>query len=234
MRVAAALALAFMFVAVPARAEKPPAAFGASGQLIVSADRMFGLSFATVKTVDGTTSTTDTVSSTDVSAFWVPGATTPYELPRVSFDYVAALGITVGGSVGFFSQSSKQTSQGAGISSRGDGPSASGFQLAPRIGYVLPLSGVVAFWPRAGVTYYRLASESANGLLKTTMNGLGVNVESTFAFSIIPGFAVIAGPVLDLPISGSLHLETPAQPARPDDKHKFTNWGLALGLLGYF
>jgi hypothetical protein len=195
---------------------------------------MFGLSFATVKEVDGATSYTTTTSSTNINAFWVPGGMTPYEVPRVSFDYVVALGITVGGSVGYFARSSKQESRGFGISSSGDGPSASGFQLAPRVGYVLLLSGVVAFWPRAGVTYYRVASESANGLLKMAMNGFGVNIEPVFAFSIIPGFAVVAGPVLDLPVSGTFHSETPAQPAQPDSKYKFTNWGLALGLLGYF
>jgi len=231
---AAAFAVAFVFAAASALAQKPPTAFGADGQFILGADRLFGLSLATVKEVNGTTSYTTTTSLTDVNAFWTPGGATPYETPRLSFDYVVAFGITVGGSVGYFHRSSKLSSEGGGISYDDGGPSGYAWLLAPRVGYALPLSSVVAFWPRAGVTYYRVASESANGLIKDTMNGFGVNVEAMFAFSLLPGFAAIAGPVLDLPVSGTRHSETPAQPAQPDDKYKFTNWGLALGLIGYF
>jgi hypothetical protein len=115
------------------------------------------------------------------------------------------------------------------------------FALAPRVGYVVPISSEFAFWPRAGVTYYSFKSSNTSPGMnpvtsKTTTSGVGLDLEPMFVFSPAAHFGITAGPVLDFPLSGSQSRETTPSngPAQADDKVKYTNYGLTIGLLGYF
>jgi hypothetical protein len=225
-------------VAAPV-AQTPSAWLGSPGQLILGADRLFGLSFGTLKTEDGTTANTSTQSTTNINTFFSPMPTTVYEIPRLTCDYIVVAGLTLGGSFGVFARSGTNKTEVGGVSTERDAPSATVFQFAPRVGYALPIIDRIAFWPRAGITYYWAKAENTTTgvnptTTKTSTDGFGMNLEAMFAFSLIPGFAVTAGPVLDLPLSGSRHTETTGVPVQPDDKVRQTNWGLALGLIGYF
>jgi hypothetical protein len=247
-RITLAFALASVAVAAPALAQTPPAPavaetrsawLGTPGQLILGAERMFGLSFGSVKTEDSTGTFTNTQSTTNINVFWGTGGTTIYETPRLSCDYIIVAGLTAGGAIGYVSRTGTSKTEVAGTSTERDIPSVNAFQFAPRVGYVLPLVERIAFWPRAGITYYWLRAEGTSAgpnpvTTKTTIDGFGVNLEAMFAFSIIPGFAITAGPVLDLPVSGSQRTETTGVPATPDEKYRYTNWGLSVGLIGYF
>jgi len=250
-----AFALASVVVAAPALAQTPPAAapaappvvqtpsgaFGQTGQLILGADRMFGLSFSSVKTeTDLPTGTvSNTQSGTNINLLWAPEGLTPYEVPRLSADYIVVSSLTVGGAIGYKSQSTKNKAEAGGVSTEADGPSMHVFQIAPRVGYVLGLADKIAFWPRGGITFYTGGTESTSGVApnqtttKISMNGLALNVEAMFAFSPVQGFALIGGPLLDLPLSGSMTQEVTGQP-NVDGKMKFMNWGLAFGMIGYF
>jgi hypothetical protein len=71
---------------------------------------------------------------------------------------------------------------------------------------------------------------------KTSINGLGLDLEAMFVFSPAEHFGISAGPVFDLPLSGTSSSEQSPQigPASVDDKVKFMNYGLAVGILGNF
>lgn len=238
---ASGLALvACMAFAAHAVAQPPHIRFGARGQLIVGAERMFGLSFGTTKDVDAATSTTTTQSTTNVNVLWSPGPLAVYEIPRLSCDYVAVAGLTLGGSVGYFSRSGTSTVEAIGGSTKRDAMYA--FLVAPRVSYTLPLSERIAFWPRAGVTYHAKGAESTSAgtspvTTRVWANGFGVDMEAMFALSFAPSVAAVAGPVLDLPVSGTQRMQQTgpnALPPQPDDRLRQTNWGLAFGLIGYF
>jgi hypothetical protein len=228
--------------AAPALADS---GFGQNGQMVLSAERLFGLTFTKVSDEDGGGNGTQTESRTNVALFWPPLSvvTSPYQIPHLAFDFVVSSGISVGGSIGFVSSTgtSKAEPANGGVSVERDSPTITILAFAPRVGYALPLTQQFSFWPRAGITYYSIKSESTGAGMnptttKNTTSGLGVNLEPMFVFSPIPNFGISAGPVLDLPLSGTQSVErTPATMPNPaDDKVKYTNYGIVFGLLGYF
>jgi hypothetical protein len=241
-RVAAASVLSTLIAAVtPALAQD--AGFGRTGQVILSAERLFGLSFKSYTIEDGTTGDKQTTSRTDISLLW-PSMTvdtiSPYTIPHLAADFVVISGLTVGGSVGFGRSTGtlKNEPVNAPTAER-DADTITLFTFAPRIGYALAITPQIAFWPRAGVTYYSINAQGTNAVGVTrndTIKGFGVNLEPMFVFSPVPHFGFTAGPVVDLPLSGSESVDrTPATtPNPPADKVRFRNWGLAVGVLGYF
>jgi hypothetical protein len=237
------LGFASLLAATAAHAEDAGRKFGEDGQLIISADRLFGLSFTSVKTEQGGGGGTETDSRTVVSLLWQDGPT-PYQIPHAAFDVAVASGFTVGGSIGFVTASGtlKTEPPGGGASTEHDSPTTTVFALAPRVGYALALTDQIAFWPRAGITYYSIkvedtTTDTPSTTIKATARGVGLNIEPMFVFSPASHFGITAGPVLDFPLSGSRSSEISPNPAgvsNPDDKLKYMNFGLAIGVLGYF
>jgi len=92
------------------------------------------------------------------------------------------------------------------------------------------------------VTYYNVKSKSTNPTAvppttsTSTVSGFGLNLEPMFVLSPTDHFGIVLGPVVDIPLSGSSsrELSPSTTPAPPDDKVKFTNYGLTVGILGYF
>jgi hypothetical protein len=213
--------------------------FGTTGQVVLSADRLFGVVVGKIAS-EGATGITTTDSRTNIDLLFAPMPTTVYEVPRLSFDYVAYEGLTIGGSLGYFHQSGTDENLGANAQvNSSDSAKLNAFIIAPRIGYALPLADSVAFWPRVGISYYSIGSEqTTTGINPTTRTstttGAGLNLEPEFVFSVTHGFGIVAGPVIDLPLSGNVHSETTGAPPQPDRSVKETNYGVALGLLGYF
>lgn len=236
-------------LALPAGAAPAVAAgkdFGGDGQIVLSVDRLFGLSFTTTRTESGDGSgQTQTDTDTAVSLL-LPNGTTPYQIPRGAFDVVVVSGFTVGGAIGYGTRSGTTKLEQNGVSTERDSPSTTVFAFAPRVGYVLPLSETFAFWPRGGVTYYNIKTELTlsglgPGATQTTstisQNGLAMDLEAMFVFSPVSYFGITAGPLLDFPLSGSQSSEinpNPTGTAIPDDKVKYTSFGVTFGILGYF
>jgi len=71
---------------------------------------------------------------------------------------------------------------------------------------------------------------------KTSLTGIGLNFEPMFVLSPADHFGIVAGPVVDIPLSGKSSSERTPQVGtpQPDTKVKFMNYGLSVGLLGYF
>jgi hypothetical protein len=219
--------------------------FGKGGQMVFSADRLFGLEFSSVssESTAGGGKTTD--STTSIALFWPPlsALQSPYQIPHLAFDYIIPGGLTVGGSIGFVSGSGKTKSEPAagGVSVENDDPTTTILAFAPRVGYALPLTPLFSFWPRGGITYYSIKSERTSGGMvpttnKTTTSGLGFDLEPMFVLSPADHFGFVAGPVVDIPLSGTTSREQspPSATPQPDTKVKFLNYGLTIGVLGYF
>ncbi|HEX9297773.1 MAG TPA: hypothetical protein VF881_18155, partial [Polyangiaceae bacterium] len=85
----------------------PPASppFGEQGQIILSADRLFGLSFwwSKLETDGGITSS---ANGTAINLLWGDSQdVTIYSIPRFGFDYVIVPNLSLGGSFGFIHRS---------------------------------------------------------------------------------------------------------------------------------
>lgn len=194
-----------LWLAVPTRAHAEE--LGSRGNLVFSADRLFGLYFhhESIETSPNTNVEADTTS---IGLGWsVPGSNTMLTYPRLGIDYFLTRAFTLGGSIGFWTGSTE------------DQATRTYFLLAARVGYALRLSHSVSFWPRAGFTYTTVSVEDSN-LDNYTF---AVTIEAPFVFAITEGFAFTVGPNLDL---GFL-----AERASRDASE--TLFGLMVGLSGW-
>jgi hypothetical protein len=191
-----------------------------------------------MSTESGGTGGKTTDSRTSIALLWPPLSSltySPYQIPHASLDFIIPGGLSVGGSLGFISGSGTTKTEPAngGASVERDAPSTTILTFAPRVGYALALAPSIAFWPRGGITYYSIKSESTGIVMptttKTTYSGLGLNLEANFVLFLADHFGIVGGPVLDVPLSGTRSTD----PSNgPDDKVKFSNYGLEIGLLG--
>ncbi|MEZ4370622.1 MAG: outer membrane beta-barrel protein [Polyangiaceae bacterium] len=199
---------------------------GEPGQIALGAERVFGLNFFSHKLeLDGNESTT---SGTSIGLIFNDAAT-PYTVPRVALDYMVADGVSIGGSLGYVSQSSETETKTSAGSNTQDNGSVSSFVIAPRVGYVIPVADGADFWVRGGITYYsRTVSPDQGDDSKDS--GLGLGLEGMFVLSPIPGFGFSIGPTVDFGLSGT---QDPGGGAQELDS-KYTNFGLNAGVVGWF
>jgi len=253
------VALASLAVVEPARAQTTVSGFGEPRQFIVSADRLFGLYFWSMKTVPdipptnpmGAQSVRDSGTEIDflfgsdaapVGGNGAPIATVPvYSAPQLGLDYVFGPGITVGGSVGYLHRGSsrEQTAVNNVVTSR-DMPSGHAFLFHPRGGYVFDFTPLLSVWARGGITYFFASSEGTNATGTTTtrvsVNGFALTLDPSLVITPLPHLGVTVGPMLDLPLGGGATTETTngAVTVSTGASFKVTNFGLSAGALAYF
>jgi hypothetical protein len=224
------------------------AAFGVAGQFILSADRLFGLSFWSWKT-DRDNGVTATLSGTSINllsgsdmnidrdGFAIPS---PYSTARLGFDYVVASNITLGGSLGFVSRSGTDEVDNNGETNSNDLPSIIEFIVNPRFGYALVINPTVALWFRGGITYFSEHAElketrgTATFTSSLSLNGFALSLDPQLVITPVPHFGLTLGPVADIPLSGTTKTEVSgAATGSQEHTSKITNFGLTFGLLGY-
>jgi hypothetical protein len=193
-----------LWLAVPTRAHAEE--LGSRGNLVFSADRLFGLYF-THLSIETSPNTDAQVDATSIGLGWTLSETSTLTIPRLGVDYFLSRAFTLGGSIGFWSGSPE------------DQLTRTAFLLAARVGYALRLSHSVSFWPRGGFTYTTVSVEDSNADNYT----FAVTIEAPFVFAITEGFAFTVGPNLDL---GFL-----AERASRDASE--TLFGLMVGLSGW-
>jgi hypothetical protein len=158
----------------------------------------------------------------DVTTFglgWFGHATaTPFDVPRIAFDYFIADHWSLGGALAY--QTTNVTTNNGG---NGFGPDGSEFLFAPRVGYAHMFGRVVGIWPRAGLTYH---SETQNNV--DTINGFALGIEAQFVFVPAQHFAILLGPSFDADFTGN---NKPNQGPQVD--HGYRSFGLQVGLLGW-
>lgn len=193
----ASAALAALLMGSPAFAQS----FYEAGQISVALERGFGIHHRSMN-ADPDSGPDRESDATTIGIGWA-GAVTPLHWTRAAVDGFIKDQLSLGGSVGFFSQS-------------GDAD-GSGFVLAPRVGYAIPLSRVFTFWPRGGLTFYDVGDTSL----------LALSAEAMFVASPDPSWGILFGPTIDLGFTG----ETGGDNA---DYTEFSLGFPAVGLMGTF
>jgi hypothetical protein len=220
---AAGATLAVLTIAPLAMAQR--GAFGQQGEFIISADRLMPLfSFDDVSQADleagagdpAIKSVTNTSTSPSLSLLY-GGTANPnevfYTAPRVGLDYVVVPNVTIGGSIvavfsiGGSNKTETDNTNGQSSTTSVDHDSVSGFGIAPRAGYILPLTDIFALWLRGGLSFY-VASDSPpsnnNGTFSTTVNQLSLDLEPQLVFTGIPHVGFTAGLDADIPLTGGI------------------------------
>lgn len=194
---------------------------GEPGQLALGAERVFGVNlWSTTVTPDGGDDINS--SGTSVGLVWNADTPTAFAIPRFALDYMVADGVSLGGSIGYYSKSGKTDEGGEDV----DLPGEHGFVLAPRVGYVIPVTDGVDFWVRGGITYFSSTMEGDPD--DTEVSGLALGAEGALVVSPIAGFGLQVGPTIDFGLSGT----TKQGDAESDVTAR--NFGLNAGLVGWF
>jgi hypothetical protein len=147
-----------------------------AGKVSVSLERVFGLHYWHDSNEQGN-GYNEVRSGTVIGLGWY-GAQSAYHIPRAAVDGFIIDRLSLGGSLGFFSQS-------------GDTDN-SGVLFYPRVGYVIPISNVFSFWPRGGFSIMKFDNSSLFGLAAEAM------------FVAVPheGWGILFGPTFDLGFAG--------------------------------
>lgn len=228
-------------LAVTSTAGADPAGdFGAAGHLIIAADRVSPLlSYTRIKTDDGGGDST-TTSETSMSLLWSGAVADYYDIPRAGIDYTVAPQVTVGGTI-FATipfSASRSTTMGGTTTSR-DIAKTSAIGLGGRVGYALPITPKVWFWPRGELSYTHVSTTNPtqnNGATdSSTVTQWALQLEPIFVISPVPRFGITIGPVLDLPLGGNQHDEITnnGMTVSTDTSTSQTHFGITVGMLGW-
>jgi hypothetical protein len=196
-----------------ARADSPPPAVGDSGHVALSAERIFGFAH-TSRTTTANGMDRPTVTTNGISILGNPLGgllSSSYTAPRLAFDGFVAGGLSLGASVTYFHATQTQPT-GTGASASESESSLSGLILAPRIGFAAHLSPTVSLWPRAGVTFLKVWSDTTvAGMSRGSSSGnlFAATIELPLAVTLTERAAFLIGPTIDIGLSGDTTNEPP-------------------------
>ncbi|MDX2052604.1 MAG: hypothetical protein SFV15_09455 [Polyangiaceae bacterium] len=126
----------------------------------------------------------------------------PYTSTRFAIDHFISPSLSLGGTLAFWLKN------GPDIEGRRN--RANGYLVAPRVGYVLPITDGFGFWPRGGFNFWDLEVDDE----------FGITAEATFYGALTNSFGLTFGPTADLGIVG--------------EGNEGVAWGLiSFGLLGW-
>jgi hypothetical protein len=249
-----------VFGASVASAQQRSGDFGQQGQFIIEGNRLFqffafdDVSQGALEGIGGdVTSITTTTTSTTMSLLYGSNGNSTgdafFTVPRVGFDYVLLPNITLGAdlivlfSLGGHTTTETDTSNGSSNSVTTPNPGVTGFGIAPRGGYILPLTDMFSLWLRGGFSYYtattKTSTESAAGVTTTAsanVDQFALDLEPQIVFTPIPHVGFTAGLTADIPIAGG-HSEntTVGDNSASASAHSSIFYlGLDLGILAHF
>lgn len=232
-----------------ASAQEHANGLGEKHQLIISVDRLVPILSYTSQTVSSTGGgQTLEDNRTGTSAGFLlgqePSLGAVHTIPRVAFDFTIIQRLTLGGAVAFaFGLGGRRETQlGNNNTRRIDTPTRTIFGFAPRVGYVLPFAHNFAFWPRVGFAFYSVSGkekgDNAGATVTTTTTDTvwSIDVDPQLVWTPIPHFFFHAGPVMNIPLTGSNSVETDqgaSSNTQSNDLSVF-HLGLSAGLGGWF
>ncbi|HVU01168.1 MAG TPA: hypothetical protein VHE30_05425 [Polyangiaceae bacterium] len=198
------------------------------GTFAISMERLSGFnhvkSSTTVNTPGG-----DVTTSTSADRFMLMGmeASSPADLPRVGLDYFIIDKLSLGGTL-FIGYSSATTNLG-GLGNAN--ASATDILFAPRVGYAVMFNDTIGVWPRGGFSYFHRSIDPDNGPSDSAYY-LALNLEAPFIFGLANGFAITAGPAVDVSLTGSA--TTHNANVSVDRDISYFSFGLFAGFLAWF
>jgi hypothetical protein len=235
-------------------------ALGQQGEFIVSADRLIPVfSFVDVSQTrpgvpaPGLNKVVDTTSQTGFSLLLggTPGSppeATFFTFPRLGLDYIVVPRITIGGDLLFYAtlggNSTTETdfTNGSSQTVTVSAPTTLIFGVAPRGGYILPLSDLFSLWLRGGFSFYTASTKvhTGNGNNATTTsnntNQFALDLDPQIVLTPLPHIGITAGLTADIPIAGghSVTTETPNQSITDSAGSSIFYFGAELGILVWF
>jgi len=195
--------------------------FGTKGDVVFSGERLFG--FHSTHVFEEREAPVDDYENdwTSFDLGWRGPYVvdfSPYDTPRLGFDYLIIDSLSIGGTLGF-----------ASIDSDEDGPlvndaSGTAFLFAPRVGYVYMFNDVIGIWPRGGFNYHSFSVDDA-----FTESGFGITLECMFPIAPVQHFGFLVGPTLDIDFAGERDYDGPLG----DLDRRYRAIGIQAGVFGW-
>jgi hypothetical protein len=212
-----AAAIATLVLSAPAARAQEGAAdqgggrgFGERGSVLFSIENVFGVLDQTY------TATNNNSTSLNDNGFFPQG----YVGTKLGLNALTSSGITWGGIIGFWTESS--TNQNGG--------SFTSFNIGPRIGWAgcLKKYKALGFWGRVGPTfqYINLGSGGNNG---ADAWALDLSFEAFLVWSPVDHFGLLAGPTVDLGLTG--HQSVNGAPPNTPTDYGYHSVGMSFGLV---
>jgi hypothetical protein len=248
-------------------------AFGNQGEFIISADRLFPVFGYTKASVDtaanlgpGVQKETTSDDASMLGVFWggAPGfelnaggvggglpfaVPNVFTVPRVGFDYTIVPNVTIGGDlILFFTLGGTHSTQtintnGSTQTTTNNEPTSTVFGVAPRGGYILRLSDLLALWLRGGFSFYTVnakltTTDNANNQTTTTVgyNQLALDLDPQLVITPFPRFGFTVGLTGDIPLTGGhfVSVTTPNASTTVSAGSSLLFIGATAGILGWF
>jgi hypothetical protein len=143
-----------------------------AGKVSLSIERAFGIHHVS-NHYDPEVGADRSDASTSVGLGWHEPLSA-FHSARIAIDGFVTDRLSLGGAFGAFWHSGDNETDG--------------FILAPRIGYVIPISRSFSFWPRGGVSYARVGDRTL----------FGFTAEAMFVASPSPDWHILFGPTMDV------------------------------------
>lgn len=229
------LAVTIGVLASPRAEAQEPDQFARANQFALSVERAFGF-VHTIDTAEPSADTTDTDTITNVNLLTNPmgGFFSGYTVVRIGFDFFVIDGLSIGAALGYFTASTSSETEFMGMTDESDGPTYSGFLVAPRIGYAYMFNPTVGIWPRGGITYAHRSISDPDSDDESSTNRLAVTLELPLVISPVPHVGFLLGPTFDIGISGSNNNENTAPIPDTEVDAKTTDIGVQAGVVVYF
>jgi hypothetical protein len=172
--------------------------FGRSGDFIVTLRRVFPPIAYSLELKNG-------AIADDAISYGSGGTPSgPYRNPRLGIDVSATRHLTIG--TDLFGQVT--------LARANEQPVITLLGLAPRVGWIVPLGDIVAFWPSMGpeLTMRWETARTGAGIQEVERLSrrveLGANVEAQLVVTPLAHFGILVGLSLDVPIVGRFREET--------------------------
>jgi hypothetical protein len=211
--------------------------FGDQGQLTITAENLFGVSFNRTSAWNDT----QTISATSTHYGFLysnelgnaDGFTTPRG-PWIGGHYFIIPNLSIGGTLGYEAGTQSSTSETGGTSTTTKGPSTNGFVILPKAGYSLVLSPIMAFWFRGGLGFTRRGSTATQGNneISTAFSAWFLSADALFVVTPVHTVGFYVGPQGNLSFTGSFSRTTNGQTTSIDAS--FQSFSIDVGILGNF
>lgn len=222
------LALGLVSLFVPLRQAEAAPEFGGPGTFAIGVEDITGYYARQLKFWDRTDRTVE-LSRSNLSLGFATGGV------RLGVHYFLIPGLSLGGTVGYESNSASNTYQDNPGTWTTDIPTNTRIVIAPKVGYALMFTDKVGLWFRGGLGYERYKQRNAEG------GGQGYSRDSflmasadiLFVWSPVPHFGLLIGPVFENSLTGS-HFEHSEQDGDYSNDARLRRLGITTGLVGYF
>jgi hypothetical protein len=270
MRNAMFLGLGFLaalgFTARGASAQQVGRAFGQRGQVAISAERLLGVYVLNAEVeqsgladgpgpLDGTVNARTELDSTSFVLLGNDDSPGPAALPRLAVDVFVINGLSVGGSLLYWTDSAESDIAIDLTPSAGPFPirqhvevDRTTFGFSPRVGYAYMFSPTFGIWPRGGISYVSSKTETTtqdfnvDGTLddqeesETTFSTLSLTLEGLLVITPFEHVAFGVGPFIEHAVTGDAETENnPGNPAtRLEGDLSATSFGITSSLIAWF